>query len=296
MFQEDPKHMRDKKGTTEPLGFSFHKLGSFSLTCTCVHAAAGWCNSVHTGALLKRYICVLVLTDHVQGVGVIDGSKLVLHYAGVVALVRRHHALHDEGPVLASHLGTKRRQRREEVGFQSRTSRLKHRRVCWPFGMGEVGGGAKLALNEKNDRGDLVDGMKDENWWRVRGCNIAADDRLIPSEGLFKSQEFPANLQITLTAGGEKTKENFRGGDFIECISFRAKLHASVPLSWTRSSSTTHRSPHPPTLVPSYWILFANTTPHPPISPLRNPQVWANNSISVGTLKRVCPLCLHRPL
>lgn len=63
---------------------------------------------VHTGALLKGYICVLVLTDHVQGVGVIDGSKLVLHYAGVVALVRRHHALHDEGPVLASHLGTKR--------------------------------------------------------------------------------------------------------------------------------------------------------------------------------------------
>lgn len=45
------------------------------------------------------------LTNHVQVVGVVDGPVLVLHYARVVALVRRHHALHDEAPVLVTDLG-----------------------------------------------------------------------------------------------------------------------------------------------------------------------------------------------
>lgn len=54
--------------------------------------------------------CV-ALTYYVQGVGVVDGSVLVLHHAGVVALVRRHHALHDQGPVLAAHLDEKRHER-----------------------------------------------------------------------------------------------------------------------------------------------------------------------------------------
>lgn len=49
----------------------------------------------------------MVLTHYVQGVRVVDGSKLVLHQTGVVALVRRHHALHDQGPVLAAHLVTR---------------------------------------------------------------------------------------------------------------------------------------------------------------------------------------------
>ena len=47
----------------------------------------------------------VVLTHYVQGVGVVDASVLVLHQTGVVSLVRRHHALHDQGPVLATHLG-----------------------------------------------------------------------------------------------------------------------------------------------------------------------------------------------
>lgn len=64
----------------------------------------------------------LLLTDYVQGVRVVDGSKLVLHHAGVVALVRRHHALHDQGPVLAPHLGTKR----QAEGFLVRRGQ-KHR-------------------------------------------------------------------------------------------------------------------------------------------------------------------------
>lgn len=34
----------------------------------------------------------------------VDGSKLVLYQTGVVSLVRRHHALHDQGPVLQAHL------------------------------------------------------------------------------------------------------------------------------------------------------------------------------------------------
>lgn len=52
-------------------------------------------------------MCVLcvVLTHYIQGVGMVDGSKLVLHQTGVVAFVGRHHALHDQGPVLATHLG-----------------------------------------------------------------------------------------------------------------------------------------------------------------------------------------------
>lgn len=49
----------------------------------------------------------MLLTHYVQGVGVVDGSKLVLHQTGVVALVRRHHAFHDQGPVLATHLNTR---------------------------------------------------------------------------------------------------------------------------------------------------------------------------------------------
>lgn len=57
---------------------------------------------------LKEDCVFVLLTDYVQGVRVVDGSELVLHHAGVVALVRRHHALHDKGPVLAPHLGTKR--------------------------------------------------------------------------------------------------------------------------------------------------------------------------------------------
>lgn len=36
----------------------------------------------------------------------VDGSILVLYQAGVVALIRRHHALHDQGPVLGAHLDT----------------------------------------------------------------------------------------------------------------------------------------------------------------------------------------------
>lgn len=59
----------------------------------------------------------MVLTHYIQGVGVVDGSKLILHQTGVVALVRWHHTLHDQGPVLAAHLGTRGRNllRRAEV-------------------------------------------------------------------------------------------------------------------------------------------------------------------------------------
>lgn len=45
------------------------------------------------------------LTNHVEVVGVVDGAVLVLHDARVVPLVRRHHALHDEAPVLVTDLG-----------------------------------------------------------------------------------------------------------------------------------------------------------------------------------------------
>lgn len=50
------------------------------------------------------------LTNHIQVVGVVDGAILVLHYARVVALVRRHHTLHDEAPVLVPDLGDANRQ------------------------------------------------------------------------------------------------------------------------------------------------------------------------------------------
>lgn len=50
------------------------------------------------------------LTNHVQVVGVVDGAVLVLHYARVVPLVWRHHAFHDEAPVLVTDLGDATRQ------------------------------------------------------------------------------------------------------------------------------------------------------------------------------------------
>lgn len=54
-------------------------------------------------------VCVFcwVLTHYIQGVRVVDGSKLIFHQAGVVALVWWHHTLHDEGPMLVTDLGVK---------------------------------------------------------------------------------------------------------------------------------------------------------------------------------------------
>ncbi len=112
-----------------------------SLTCTCIQSAPGRSNTTHTQThkhyshcensfhwppppsvpllhlcyphrcTLSLCVCVLcmVLTHYVQGVGVVDGSKLVLHQTGVISLVWRHHAFHDQGPVLATHLGRRGR-------------------------------------------------------------------------------------------------------------------------------------------------------------------------------------------
>lgn len=51
-------------------------------------------------------------------------------------------------------------------GFQvtDKLAETQARLLTFRHGRGGMGvGGVKLALNEKNDRGDLVDGMKDEN-------------------------------------------------------------------------------------------------------------------------------------
>lgn len=93
-----------------------------------------------------RVLC-MVLTHYVQGVRVVDGSELVLHQTGVVALVRRHHALHDQGPVLATHLGTRGR------GYTPMNTQIQR-------SAGGISRHRELALNEKNDRGDLVEGAK----------------------------------------------------------------------------------------------------------------------------------------
>lgn len=44
------------------------------------------------------------LTNNIEVVGVVDGPILILHEAGVIAFVRRDHALHDQAPVLVSYL------------------------------------------------------------------------------------------------------------------------------------------------------------------------------------------------
>lgn len=69
------------------------------------------------------------LTNHVEVVGVVDGPILVLHYARVVPFVRRHHALHDEAPVLVTDLG----DGTTEVGiFSSRVSPFPHPKELFP--------------------------------------------------------------------------------------------------------------------------------------------------------------------
>lgn len=45
-----------------------------------------------------------LLTNNVKMVSVVDGSILVFHYARIISLVRRDHALHDETPVLVADL------------------------------------------------------------------------------------------------------------------------------------------------------------------------------------------------
>lgn len=77
-------------------------------THTCIHSAFLSASQVNT---VDR-VCVLcsVLTHYIQGVRVVDGSKLILHQASVVALVRRHHTLHDQGPMLVTDLCLKKKK------------------------------------------------------------------------------------------------------------------------------------------------------------------------------------------
>lgn len=45
-----------------------------------------------------------LLTHDVQDIGVPEAPVLILHNAGVVAFVGRHHRLHDQGPHVVSDL------------------------------------------------------------------------------------------------------------------------------------------------------------------------------------------------
>lgn len=119
----------NKKTTTKKCWLSH--IWQSSLTCTCNQGTPGQLNSVHTHTHIHTHpaflsasqvntvdrVCVLcsVLTHYIQGVRVVDGSKLILHQASVVALVRRHHTLHDQGPMLVTDLCLKKKIKKSTV-------------------------------------------------------------------------------------------------------------------------------------------------------------------------------------
>lgn len=76
------------------------------LNSMLIHIAVTYCGKVFPTSSLPS---TGVLTHYIQSVGVVDGSKSVLHQAGVVSLVRWNHALHDQGPVLEAHLSPRYR-------------------------------------------------------------------------------------------------------------------------------------------------------------------------------------------
>lgn len=179
--------------------------------------------------VLRVWACVLciVLTHYIQGVGVVDGSKLILHQTGVVSLVRRHHAFHDQGPVLATHLGTRSRGFLLWVDGQTHVINTQIQRNA-----GATNRHKELALNEKDDRGDFVGRVKDESWCSVLENNIEADDRLIPPEWLYNMRIFALLLQ-TMSASGKNTEVGlFVFSRFLEFKMDLDTIFTKVKINW----------------------------------------------------------------